>query len=102
MGQYAGKEVKKQGNFKHEDIIFLKGGIVMEYLVEPMQLSGNVCHSEGDCSPLICQCNETTLNCGCNGVDICRTDICVCKGGREGCCGLGGHSPEFRLPPVIS
>ena len=77
----------------------------MQYLVEPMQLSGSVCKS-GGCGALTeCQCYNGTNTCGCDSVDVdvCGlVDLCGCKGGREGCCGLGGRTPENRsLPSVI-
>ena len=75
----------------------------MKYLIEPMQLSESVCKS-GGCGALTdCGCYNSTWTCGCNGVEVCGlANTCVCKGGREGCCALGGRTPEHRsLSSVI-
>lgn len=64
----------------------------MIYLVEPMNTSS-------ECPPL-CMCNAGG---GCFGAmtpPSCSSDICGCKGGREGCCGLGGRTPEHRVYPI--
>lgn len=73
----------------------------MEYLIEPMHVSGNNA-SEGACFVDICGCKDKN-ECTCQGVDDppCKIDVCNCEGGREGC-GAGGRSPESRsLPPVV-
>lgn len=63
----------------------------MIYLVEPMNMN-----TSSECPP-VCACNE------CHGVmtSTCPPNIvCSCEGGREGCCGLGGRTPEHRVYPI--
>lgn len=66
----------------------------MIYLVEPMNIN-----TRSECPLDDCMCNAG----GCFGAmtpPSCSIDICGCKGGREGCCGLGGRTPEHRLFPT--
>lgn len=80
---------------------YKKRRMFMEYLIEPMHVSGNNA-SEGACFVDICGCKDKN-ECTCQGVDDppCKIDVCNCEGGREGC-GAGGRSPESRsLPPVV-
>lgn len=83
----------------------------MEYLVNPMEVSGIICKSGGGA----CSGEGSTFNCNCyNGnkqcnapayveiiVPVCPSkSVCQCKGGREAC-GNGGYSPMNLTPPPL-
>lgn len=84
----------------------------MEYLVNPMEVSGIICKSGGESpcsgegSTFSCKCYSGSRNCsGPAYVDInvpvCPSkSVCQCKGGREAC-GNGGYSPMSLTSPPL-